>query len=153
MADFKITLTKEAEIGSTYVKSNNTSTYPENAAFFRVKVTATAQTPADMTAAVFAFQQSLADPYKATTEEQFMFVCSPFQLSIFPEDSSEETSILQFYRKDEVEVFFQSQKDANQFWTDLKAAVDNLVDRLERNDDSVLEPQTAVWVPDAPTTT
>lgn len=152
MADYKVTLTKDLELGATYAQSNNTYTYPEHAEYFRVKITATPRTPADMTGAIFALQNTIIDPYKSTSVAQFAFVCSPYQLSEFPEDTPSSTGYMQFYRKNTIEVYFQSQQDAHTFWTDIKLAVDSLVDRLERNDDSVLVAQTAIWVPDAPTT-
>jgi hypothetical protein len=153
MTDYKVTLTKDIEIGAAYVQNNNTYIYPNHAEYFRVKITAVPKTAADMTGSIFALQNTIIDPYKSTSVAQFAFVCSPYQLSEFPEDTPTSTGYMQFYRKDTIEVYFQSQRDANTFWGEIKLAVDSLVDRLERNDDSVLVAQTAIWVPDAPTTT
>jgi hypothetical protein len=147
MTDFKITLTKEAEAGATYVQNNNTYTYPDHAEYFRVKITAAARTPADMTSAIFGHQNSLTNPYKAGTNTTYMFVCSPYQLSEYPEDTPESTTYMQLFRKNTAEVYFQSQQEANKFWTDVKLFVDGLIDRLERNDDSILVAQTAIWIP------
>jgi len=152
MTDFKITLTKESETGATYVQNNNTYTYPDHAEYFRVKITAAARTSADMTSAIFGHQNTLINPYKSGTVAQYMFVCSPYQLSEYPEAVPGDTTYMQMFRQNTAEVYFQSQKEANQFWTDVKLFVDGLIDRLERNDDSILVAQTAIWVPDAPTT-
>jgi hypothetical protein len=155
MENYKLDLVKEAEAGATYAQGSNTYTYPNHAEYFRIKITASLQdTDPDpvMTEAVFGHQNTITDPYASTSVAQFMFVCSPYQLSEYPEGAPASTGYMQFYRKNTVELYFQSQRDANTFWGEIKLAVDNLVDRLERNDDSVLVAQTAIWIPDAPTT-
>lgn len=93
-----------------------------------------AQDAVSMPAAVFAHQRRQLDPYSGTAEDEFCFVCSPFDLTKYPADEPNPEQFPQFFRKSSIDIILASQAMAEEAWAVIQREVCGLVDALNRLD-------------------
>lgn len=105
---------------------------PNQALGFRFKIQAIEA--ADMPLKIFAHQQAVESPHSATVKEEFVFVCSAFDLTLYPADEPDTTQSPAYYRKDLIDVVVASQAMADEFWDAVKQEVCNLVKALNAMD-------------------
>jgi hypothetical protein len=109
----------------------------------------------NMPAEIFLHQQTLVDPLLGESGEEFVCICSCFDLTIYPANVPDATQFPQFYRKSVLDIILPSQSVAEEAWTAiydevclLKTSLDKL-DRLSlgetvRCGDPVEEPPSSI---------
>ena len=116
---------------------------------FRVQIIASdAENMAD--GKIFGFQKTLVDPGTVTQQDEFCFVCSVFDLSAYAADAPNVGQDPPFFRKASIDVYLPSVTKADEFITEVRTQVDELITALKNMDELQTE---STWHPDAPTTT
>lgn len=105
---------------------------PNRGEAFRLVVIA--EDAVGMPAEVFAFQKTLVDPYESTTGDEFIFICSPFDLSIYPANEPDLTQWPSFFRKSAIDILLPTQAAAEDAWLAIKEEVAGLVTALNKLD-------------------
>lgn len=79
------------------------------------------------------------EPGVKAGEEQDSFngICSPVDLYEYPEDNPDAGKPFPFFRRNEVDMVFRSQIDANAAWEAIKNEVDSLIITLKMMEDLV----------------
>ena len=106
---------------------------------FRLRITAVDEML--MPRHIFAHQRTLVDPFGGTATDEFCFITSPFDATIYPIDNPDLNQFPQFFRKDVVDFLVPSTEIAEDCWTAIHTQVCNLVDSYNRLD-TLLEVET-----------
>lgn len=99
---------------------------------FRLVVTASHA--AYVPTAIFLHQQQLVDPATGRTADEFVSICSPFDLSIYPETSPTPGQLPAFFRKSSIDIVVASQQMLESVWELIQVEVGSLVWALDRMD-------------------
>lgn len=92
---------------------------------FRVQIVAS---DADnMPNEIFGHQRTLVDPHTNTYQDEFCFVCSPFDLSTYPANEPDSEQSPQFFRKDTIDILVPGIEMAEQVIEEVTAQVQQLV--------------------------
>jgi len=75
---------------------------------------------------VFGHEKTLVDPVTGMQQDEFSFICSPYELSIFPANEPDPTQSPQFFRKASLDILLPSV----QIFADTKDAIESQVSRL-----------------------
>jgi hypothetical protein len=113
---------------------------------FRIRVTASSGV--NMPEEIFGHQKTLVDPYTEETQDEFVFVCSPYDLSIYPANVPDEEQSPAFFRKSTVDILVPGIDMAEEVITSISEQVDELVKLLNRLD--TLDEQTSTWYSENP---
>ena len=97
---------------------------------FRLKVIATAAS--QMPAEVFGHQRQLIDPSSGTAGDEFCFVCSPFDLSVYPANEPDDDQFPSFFRKNSIDVLLPSSAAVEDAWLAIQEEVSGLVSAMNR---------------------
>lgn len=133
MADYRIKLTPYT---------------PEVVAFegkdtFRVKIVASNAT--DMPVEIFGHQRTPIDPATSTYQDEFVFVCTAYDLSTYPANTPNMSQDPPFFRKDTMDILVPNIVAGNKVIEEVKAQVHILVADLFKLD--ALNLGTVEWVP------
>lgn len=123
MAERGVSLVRE-EVARTFVKNRGDA--------FRLRITA--KDNVLMPKHIFAHQQRLVDPYDATKGDEFCFIASPFDATIYPANAPDPQQFPQFFRKDVVDILLPSTEAAEEAWNAIHSHVCNLVAAYNRLD-------------------
>lgn len=91
---------------------------------FRLVCTASGGT--NMPNEIFGHQKALVDPTTGLQQDEFSFICSPYELSIFPANEPSVSQSPAFFRKAEIDILLPTVT----MYTDTKAEITSQVDRL-----------------------
>jgi len=105
---------------------------PNRGEAFRLVIVA--EDAVQMSEEVFAHQKRLVDPYTGETGDEFVFVCSPFDLTIYPASEPDPTQFPPFFRKAQIDLLLPSTEAAETAWTVIYGEVCELVAAMNRND-------------------
>jgi hypothetical protein len=103
---------------------------PNRGEGFRLRVTAT--DAVDMPAEIFLHQTRLVDPVEAVSGDEFMCICSPFDLTIYPAQEPDLLQFPQFFRKSVLDVILPSQAVAEESWLAIYGEVNGLIEALNK---------------------
>lgn len=123
MATRGVSLVRE-EVVRTFVKGRGDA--------FRLRITA--KDNVLMPKHIFAHQKRLVDPYDATQGDEFCFITSPFDATIYPANAPDVQQFPQFFRKDVVDILLPSTEAAAETWSAIHSYVCNLVSAYNRLD-------------------
>ena len=89
---------------------------PNRGEGFRLRIVAS--DAVDMPAAIFLHQKTLVDPYQSggTVQDEFVCICSPFDLTIYPENEPATGQFPAFFRKSVVDIILPSMDTAADAW-------------------------------------
>ena len=90
------------------------------------RLVCTVSDPIGMPAEIFGHEQTLVDPITGQQQDEFSFVCSPYELSIFPANEPDPTQSPQFFRKSEVDILLPTLL----MYADTQQAITDQVTRL-----------------------
>jgi len=113
---------------------------------FRVQITAS--DAEDMPNEVFGHKRTLVDPETNDYQDEFAFVCSPYDLSLYPANEPDPEQFPPFFRKATIDILVPGIEMAQDVITQVEEQVCHLVTLMGKLDE--LEEGTAVWCPDAP---
>jgi hypothetical protein len=113
---------------------------------FRIQITAS--DAENLPNEIFGHQRTLVDPDTSTTQDEFAFVCSPYDLSIYPANEPDPEQFPQYFRKATIDILVPGVEMAQEVITEVQEQVCHLITLLEKLDE--LEAGTPVWCPDAP---
>ena len=108
----------------------------------------------DVPPEIFGHQSTLIDPTAGTTQDEFLFVCSAFDLSIYPANAAADEQDPPFFRKAGIDVLLPNLATATEFIESVKEQLANLLWQMNALDQ--LEVVDEVWLPlgyTPPTTT
>jgi len=95
---------------------------------------------------IFGHQRTLIDANTSTTADEFCFICSPYDLSIYPANAPAAEQSPAFFRKDTIDILLPGVEKYEEVWGSIQTQVCALITLLESLDD--LNTGTAVWCPD-----
>jgi len=113
---------------------------------FRVKIVAS--DAEDMPNEIFGHQRTLVDPDTNEYQDEFCFVCSPFDLSTYPANEPDPTQTPQFFRKDTIDIYVPGIEIAESTISSVQEQVCHLITLLGKLDE--LNEGAATWCPSAP---
>lgn len=112
---------------------------------FRVKVVASNAN--DMPSEIFGHQRTPIDTATSTYQDEFVFVCTAYDLSTYPTNAPDTSQDPPFFRKDTLDILVPNIETGNKVIEEVKDQVAVLVADLFKLD--VLNAGTVEWVPDA----
>ena len=83
---------------------------------------------------IFLYRKSVVDPDAGTEMDEFMTVCSPFDLLAYPANTPNTSQDPPFFRKSLAECIVPGQAEANEAWLDIYEEVCTLVESLNKLD-------------------
>lgn len=110
---------------------------PNRGEGFRLRITAT--NAVNMPAEIFLHQRTVLDPHTNELAEEFLCICSCFDLTIYPANAPDPQQFPQFYRTDTIDIVVASQAMAEEAWTAIYEEVCTLVESLNKLDRLSLE--------------
>jgi hypothetical protein len=113
---------------------------------FRVQIVAS--DAEDMPNEIFGHQRTLVDPDTNTYQDEFCFVCSPYDLSIYPANEPDPEQFPQFFRKATIDILVPGVEIAQEVIEEVQEQVCHLITLLNKLDE--LEAATPVWCPSPP---
>lgn len=99
---------------------------------FRLKVTA--EDAVGMPNEIFLHAKVLIDPDTEQQGDDFVSICSPIDLTVYPANAPDESQFPQFFRKSQIDILVPGQTAANEAWTAIYSEVEELVRALNRLD-------------------
>lgn len=123
MPERGISLVRE-EIAREFVKNRGD--------VFRIRITA--KDNVLMPKHIFAHQKWLVNPYDGTEADEFCFIASPFDSTIYPIGQPDPNQFPPFFRKDQIDVLVPSTEDAETVWDTIHLHVCNLAEAYNRLD-------------------
>lgn len=117
--------------------------------YYRVRITAS--DAENMPNEIFVFQKTLVNAATEETQDEFVCVAGPFDITSYPVGSPADDQTPPYFRLAEFDVLLPSSSLAVEFIADVQAQVNALINAL-RSLDRLLE-GAAIWCPSAPTTT
>jgi hypothetical protein len=113
-----------------------------------LRLTATASEAESMPNEIFLHQQTLVNPITAAVQDEFIAICSPYDLSDYPANAPAAEQEPAFFRKATLDILLPG----NAMWGEVRDEIEEqvrvlvaLLDRLEN-----LPVIDEVWIPDAP---
>ena len=97
---------------------------------------------------IFGHQRTLVDPLTSEYQDEFCFVCSPYDLSIYPANEPDPEQFPQFFRKDTIDILVPGIEIAQEVITEVQEQVCHLITLMEKLDE--LEAAAPVWCPSPP---
>lgn len=97
---------------------------------------------------IFGFQRTLIAGDVPQTCDEFQFVCSAYDLSIYPVDEPDPEQSPQFFRKDTIDILVPGVGAADEAMADIEAQVCRLITTLNLLDN--LDSGSVVWCPGPP---
>lgn len=97
---------------------------------------------------IFLYQRSLIDPVTSKTADEFMAVCSPFDLNYYPANAPNPIQSPGFFRKNIIDGIVPGQLEADQLWASVQTEVNNLIVALNKLDQLQFVAQ--AWCPAPP---
>ena len=113
---------------------------------FRIQIVAS--DAENMPNEIFGHQQTLVDPDTLEKQDEFCFICSPFDLSTYPANEPAPTQTPAFFRKDTIDILLPGVEIADEVIAEVNDQVAHLLVTLEKLD--VLNEGAATWHPSAP---
>lgn len=113
---------------------------------FRVRIVASDAT--DMPNEIFLHQKTLVNPNDGSTQDEFVAVCSPYDLSIYPANTPAAEQSPAFFRKSEIDILVPGVEISSDVITSVMEQVSHLISVMNSLDE--MEAQTPVWYPSAP---
>lgn len=113
---------------------------------FRVRIVAS--DGENMPNEIFLFQRTLVDALTERECDEFMCVCSAFDISIYPANEPSTTQSPAFFRKDTIDILLPSVTLVDEVIEAVEAQVGVLVQVLGQLDN--LNEQEATWIPSPP---
>lgn len=113
---------------------------------FRVKVVAS--DGEGLPNEVFLHQKTLVDPNTNSQQDEFVAVCSPYDLSIYPANTPAVDQSPAFFRKDTIDILVPGTEMAQDVINAVLEQVCHLITLLEKLDE--LEALAPVWCPSPP---
>jgi len=110
---------------------------------FRVKIVASNAT--DMPVEIFGHQRTPIDPATSTYQDEFVFVCTAYDLSTYPANTPSSSQDPPFFRKDTMDILVPNVVTGNSVIAEVKAQVHTLIADLVKLD--ALNLATVEWVP------
>ena len=98
------------------------------------RLVCTASDGSDMPTAIFGFQQTLVDPVTGQQQDEFSFVCSPYELSIFPANAPNPTQSPAYFRKSEIDILLPTVAMFETTKEEITSQVTRLISLLEALD-------------------
>lgn len=83
---------------------------------------------------IFGHQRVLIDPVQGKVIDEFLFVCSPYDLEIYPANAPLITQFPAFFRKSFLDIVLPSLDLSEETWILLRSDVCGLVEGLNRLD-------------------
>lgn len=105
----------------------------------------------NVTPKVFLHRRTLVDAEAAETADEFVAICSPFDLSTYPADDPQENQDPPFFRKDNFDILLPNVTSATATIQSISDQLSLLTDLLSQLD--VLSEVQEAWLPEAPPTT
>ena len=105
---------------------------PNRGEGYRLRIQA--EDAVEMTGAIFLHQQTLIDPSGAEPQDEFVCICSPFDLTIYPENAPALGQFPAFFRKTVADIILPSMKIAADAWNAIFEEVNALVRALDKLD-------------------
>lgn len=119
--------------GITLVREELARVFVPNCGYaFRLRVTT--KDAVMMPAHIFIHEQRLADPAVLDVAEDFVYVASPFDVTIYPTTAPTPGQYPAYFRKDQVDIVLPSTAAAEAAWAAIRDAVYVLVDAYDRLD-------------------
>ena len=116
------------------------------------RITVTASDALNMTNEIFAHKKTLVDPDPLVVQQdEFCFVCSPYDLSFYPADTPTPGQSPPFFRKASFDILLPSVDTFQKVYDEIKAQVDLLIETQRKLD--ILGTPIVTWHQSAPTTT
>lgn len=101
---------------------------------------------------VFLHRRTLVDPESGATADEFVAICSPFDLSTFPADEPAENQDPPFFRKDSFDILLPSVTASAETIAAVNEQLSRLTVLLQQLDSLVIAQE--IWLPEEmPTTT
>ena len=97
---------------------------------------------------IFGHQRKLVDPDTNELQDEFCFVCSPYDLSAYPANAPDPLQSPQFYRLDTLDILLPSVTTYDEVWTSIQNQVAVLISTMKSLDR--LNVNTPVWIPEEP---
>lgn len=97
---------------------------------------------------IFLHQRIPVDLSAGETQDEFLAICSPFDLSAYPVGDPADGQSPAFFRKAEIDVLLPGIDTSNAFLAEVVAQVSHLTELLQGLDR--LETGQSVWCPSAP---
>lgn len=113
---------------------------------FRIRIIASDSE--DMPSEIFLYQKTLVNPQTGEDTDEFIAICSPFDLSIYPANEPNPTQDPPFFRKDTIDVLLPSVETVDTFVTSVQEQVCHLISLLKKLDD--ISTTSVIWCPEAP---
>jgi hypothetical protein len=80
----------------------------------------------NMPTEIFGHQKTLVDPATGAQQDEFSFICSPYELSIYPAGEPNPTQSPAYFRKAEIDILLPTVR----MFEDTKAEINSQVQRL-----------------------
>lgn len=100
---------------------------------------------------IFLHQRTVVDPIQNEYMDQFLAVCSPFDLSIYPANAPDPTQDPPFFRKSQIDFLLPTVDFAQEVTNEVQRQVRSMLDTANQLDQ--LTPGYTVWEPAEPSTT
>ncbi len=88
---------------------------------------------------IFGHQRLGVDPHAEVLKDEFIFVCSAFDLTNYPIDEPDSSQSPAYFRKDTVDVVLPAQITADEMWEAIRTEVCTLIAALNAMDVLVVE--------------
>lgn len=112
------------------------------------RIVATVVSAEEMPREIFGHQRSLVDPYNGKFADEFAFICSAWDLSIYPANEPLATQVPAFFRKRVIDVLVPSVTLAEEFIATVQSQVATLVTTMNQLDQ--LATTQSFWYPAPP---
>lgn len=99
---------------------------------FRVKIVAS--DGHNMPNEIFGHKRTLVDSVTNTQQDEFCFVCSPYDLTIYPANEPDPEQSPQFFRKDTIDILVPGVEMAEEVILEVQAQVNALISLLKALD-------------------
>lgn len=118
-----------------------------NRSVFRLRATASDAEGDNLDNAIFLHQRSLVSADEDTGCDEFVSICSAFDLVTYPTDDPDPEQSPQFFRKSTFDMLLPSVSVVDEVITSVKNQVAVLIDTLDAIDD--IDSSETYWYPDS----
>lgn len=105
---------------------------PSQGLGFRMKIEATEAEGLPLE--IFGHQRVAVDPDDENVKDEFIFVCSPYDLTLYPANTPDSEQSPPYFRKAVVDVVLPAQTTADEMWDAIKTEVCILIEALNAMD-------------------
>lgn len=114
---------------------------------FRLQVTASEASGDDLDNYIFLYQRSMVDPLTEVQCDEFMSICSAFDIVSYPRNTPNEEQSPQFFRKNTMDILLPSVLVVDQTISSIKSQVDVLMAALDAIEN--ISDTEVYWSPDS----